>query len=399
MIGRRVVLSNLTCTVIGIAPESFTSLDQFLRPDFFIPVAAGSKLFADLADQHNDRSRRSFLVKGRLRPGVPMRAAAQKAGALAHSLASLYPATNRGYAATVNTEIEMRLISWPILGGAVGALSTVAVVIVLLACANVANLMLGRGRARAREIAVRLAVGASRARLIRLLVIESALIALASGVLAALAAQFTTGMFSRLELTSDVPIQPNFQFDTRVLWFTVAVSGASALLFGLAPAIQSTRLDLVSVMKAGEPDQGRKRFLRTYALVVAQVAGAMILLMLSVEGRRTFGALLSGNPGFHRDHRITMRFNPEASGYAPEKTERFFDTLVKRAAETSGIRSGALASGVPMTYDHETLHFVPETGGLAAGRQSADSLAYVVDDHYFGTMGVPVLAGRSFSVH
>src|SRR5262249_36420627 len=148
----------------------------------------------------------SLSVKARLKPGVSMRAAAQEASALAKSLEGSYPASNRGFGATVNTEVEMRLINTPLLGGLTGALFTVAVIILLVACANVANLMFARGRARAREIAVRLAIGASRLRLVRLLLIESLVIALAGGVLALLAAQFTSGIFSSMELPADVPI-------------------------------------------------------------------------------------------------------------------------------------------------------------------------------------------------
>jgi predicted permease len=396
VIGRRVVLNHLACRIVGVAPESFTGLDEFLRPDIFVPVSVGSRLYSDLEHERTDRALRTFMVKGRLKTATTVRMAAREAAAFAKSLERQYAGTNLGFGATVNTETEVRLISWPLLGGIVAALSTVAVVIVLLACANVANLMLSRGRTRAREIATRLAVGANRARLVRLLLLESFVIALASGAVALLAVQFTTGIFSTLELTSDAPIRPDFRFDGRMLWYTAVVSGACALLFGLLPALHSTRLDLVSVIKTGNLDPNRQRLAGTRALVVAQIAGAMILLVLAVQGRRTFNRLLVTSPGFRTDHRITMRFNPSALGYTPLQTQRFYDVLLTRVSQTAGVKSASLASGVPMTYDWESLRFFPETKRASPGKETADALAYIVAPGYFETMGVPMLAGRGF---
>ncbi len=244
VLGRRVRLNNLTFTVVGVAPESFTGLDPFTEDDFYIPIAMGSKLNASSESERTDRSLRWFMIFGRLKSGISIPSAAQEAAAFAKSLAQAYPATNRGFGATVSTVREVRLISLPMLEGLVSALAVLAAVILFIACANVANLMLGRGRARAREIAVRLAIGASRKRLLRLLLIESMLIALASGALALIVARASIGMLSNLDIPSDLPIHFSFQIDERVLWFTVAASAASALLFGLVPAIQSTRLDL-----------------------------------------------------------------------------------------------------------------------------------------------------------
>src|SRR5262249_41654435 len=225
----------------------------------------------------------------------------------------------------------MRLINTPLLGGLVAALFTVAFIILMIACANIANLMLGRGRARAREIGIRLAIGASRGRVVRLLLIESLLIALAGGALALLVAQFAAAIFATMEIPADVPVYLHFEVDWRVVWFTAIVSVVSALLFGLVPAIQSTRWDLSTVIKTGESDPKRKRFIGGYALVVVQITGAIMLLVGTTEGRRNFNDLLNANPGFRRDHRMTMRFNPAANGYNDAQTSRFYETVVQRA--------------------------------------------------------------------
>src|SRR5262249_15857830 len=162
-------------------------------------------------------------------------------------------------------------VTWPILGGFSGALMTVASVTLFIACANVASLMLGRGRTRAREIAVRLAIGANRRRLGQLLLVECLVIAFASGILDVAVAGLTAGMVTTLESAADIAIHLDARIDERVLWFTVVVSGVSALLFGLFPALQSTRTDLADVMKAGETDRADKEFFGRYTLVVAQI--------------------------------------------------------------------------------------------------------------------------------
>jgi predicted permease len=396
-VGRRVRLNDVDCTVIGVVPESFTGMDQFLRPQFFVPSGMVAKLYPPSgASGVPARDSRSLVVKGRLKNGVSLKTAGQEASAIAKALEESYPATNRGFGATVNTELEMRLINAPLLGGLVGALFTVAAVVLLIACANIGNLLLVRGRTRGREIAVRLALGASRRRLIRLLLMESLMIAFAGGTLAILISEFTSSFLSTMELPADVPVHLDFQVDTRVLWFTILVSAGSTLLFGLIPAIRSTQPDLMSVIKSGESDTKRSRLFGRHALVVVQIVGSMILLVATTEGRRNFDEIIRGNPGFRRDHRITMRFNPKASGYSDDQAQRFYETLVRRAADVPGIRSAALTVAAPMTFDFETQTVVPEGYSFPSDQQSVEILSNVVDHHYFETLGVPIIAGRTF---
>jgi macrolide transport system ATP-binding/permease protein len=395
VIGREIRLNNQSFTVIGVAPESFSGVDPFTQQDLYVLVT-GPKLYSGFENLQTDRHLRWFVVYGRLKSAVSMRSAAEEVSALAKSLEASFPATNRGFGATVSTEREFRLISLPVIGGLVSALFTLTVIILLIACANVANLTLGRGRERAREIGVRLAIGGSRSRLLRLLLIESVLIAAGGGTLAMLAARWSLRIVSSLEIPSDLPFRLIFQVDQRVLWFTLVVSALSVLLFGLLPAIQSTRADLVTIIKAAGSDTMRKRLSGSYALVIIQIAGTMVLLVLTAQGRRNFENLLASNPGFRKDHRLTMRFNPEASGYSPERTRQFYERLVERAAEVTGVQSAALASGLPLTYDPSRIQVVPEGYEFAPGRESVSVLTYIVDHHYFDTFGVPILSGRSF---
>jgi predicted permease len=396
VIGRQILINNVPFTIIGVTPESFTGLDPFTRAMFYIPIAMAPRLYADLAALRTDRSRRSFVVKGRLNSGVSIAAAAREVAAIEQSLAETYPATNRGYRATVNTEFETKLVAVPVLGDLSAALFSIALLVLLIACANVANLMLSRGRVRAREIAVRLAIGASRGRLIRLLLIESVLIALAGGILAVFAARFAAGVFANIQIPSDLPMYLDTRVDAHVLWFTILLSTGSALVFGLVPAFESTRPDLLQIIKTGESDDPRRHPLGRSALVVVQIAGAMVLLVLTMQGRHNFNELLTSNIGFRRDHRISMRFDPQAAGYSAAQTAKFYERLVERAAEVTGVRSAAMASSLPMTYDPERLQIAPDHYDFPPGKEAARTMTYIVDEHYFDTLAVPILAGRGF---
>jgi macrolide transport system ATP-binding/permease protein len=395
VIGRLVRLNGLDFTVIGVAPESFTGMDQFIRPAFYVPAQMGPTMLASSVDLLTNRSNREFSVKGRLKPGVSMRAADAEASALAKSLEQSYPATNRAFGAALRTELQARLDNDPGTPLMIGVLFAIVMVALLIACANVANLILSRGQARAREIAVRLAIGASRGRLVRQLMAESLLIALTGGALGLLIAGFGADLLSTLQIPGDIPIQTTVQLDARVFWFTLLVSLATAILFGLVPALQSTRSDLAPVLKAGPSDQNRKRLLGRNALVTVQIAGSVVLLVAASQLFRGFSYLLSHNPGFRIDHRLTMSFDPTLVRYTPERTEQFYKTLMQRVRQVPGVKSAALASSIPLN-NWRVDAVIPEGYQFPQGQNSVRVWASTVDEHYFQTMGVALLRGRAF---
>jgi predicted permease len=389
-VGRRVRLNGSDFTVIGVAPESFTGMDQFVRPAFYVPAQMAS----DTALLTN-RSSRGFSVKGRLKPGVSMRAADAEAAALAQSLQQSYPATNRAFGAAIRTELQARIDDDPVTPLMIAVLFAIVVVALLIACANVANLILGRGRAREREIAVRLAIGASRGWLVRQLMAENLLIAFTGGALGLLLAQLGIEVISRLPTAGDIPGQTAVQLDARVLWFTLLISLAAAILFGLAPALQATRCDLVPSLKTGPSDRNRKRFFGRNALVTVQIAGSVVLLVAATQLFRGFGFLLSHSPGFRIDHRISMRFDPTLIRYTPQQTAQFYEKLIQRVREVPGVKSAALSSKIPMNnWGSEVV--IPEGYQFPKGQESVSVWASTVDDQYFQTLGMSLLAGRAF---
>jgi predicted permease len=396
VIGKMVRLGGVDFTVIGVAPEGFTGMDQYLHPAFFVPVMMGTKLLPSNPDLLTNRNLRGFNIKGRLKPGTTMTAASGEASVLAKSLEQAFPDSNRGVGAIVRTEIQTRLDREPYALIQQILLFGMVVTVLLIACANVANLQLGRGRARAREIAVRLAIGASRSQLLRQLMIENVIIAIASGLLGLLVGEIFVQVFSALDVPGDVPVQLGFRLDARVLIFTFLVSIASTVFFGLIPALSSTRSDLVTMMRSGESDQARKRFFGRTALVVVQVAGSFVLLAAATQLYRGFAFALKSDYGFRVDHRLTMRFDPSIIGYSFKQTADFYKLLVERARELPGVKSAALSFFIPTTIDFRQQTVIPEGYQFPPGQESASVFSDIVDHHYFETLGVPLLRGRGF---
>jgi predicted permease len=403
IVGRHIRIGRaggLDFTIIGVAPEAFTGMDLFIRPAFYVPISMGPQLLAEGDAVLTSRSHRaiedSFHIKARLKPGVSIQAADADIRALGKTLAELHPEADRGFGAAVRTERQVRLDGSPLLGGIVAAVSGIMVIILLIASANVMNLMLSRGRARAREIAIRTSLGASRTRLIRQLMAESFMIAVAGGTLGLLIAEAGAEFFSTLELPGDAPIKFAFQLDSRVLFFTLIVSVVSAFLFGLVPAISSVRRDLTGTLKAGGLDNRRNRFFGRNVLVAIQIAGSIVLVMASAQMYRNTGRLLKASPGFTMDHRLTVRLDPEVAGYTAGQTEQFYNTLIEQARNLPGVKSAALALALPFTSDGIAVGVIPDGYQFPAGQKSAAMGANIVDEHFFGTLRMPILAGRGF---
>jgi macrolide transport system ATP-binding/permease protein len=396
VIGRHIRLSGLDFTVIGVASESFTGMDQYIRPAVFVPAMMAPAFNPSAHDMLTNRAKRAFEVKGRLKSGVSREAASAEIAALAKSLEQSYPSANRSFSAAVETELQSRFEDDPYDAYIIGLLFFIVMITLGIACANVANLMLSRARAQAREIAVRLAIGANRVHLIRQFMLVSLIIAVAGGALGLSIALAATQLFSRIQVAGDIPIQFSFQLDGRVLGFTAVVAFLSAMLFGLIPALQATKTDLVSGLKAGEADLARKRFFGRSALVTVQIAGSLVLLVVATQLYRGCAYVLSRSPGFRIDHMITMRFDPALVNYTPAQTEQFYKTLTDHAAAVPGVKSAALTSDVPMTNNARDKRVIPESYEFPRGQESVDVLVDSVDSNYFGTFGVPLIEGRGF---
>jgi predicted permease len=282
----------------------------------------------------------------------------------------------------------------------IAMLMTLAGAVLLVACSNVAGLLTSRAPGRSRELALRLAIGAGRARLIRQLITESLLLTLAGAAAGVGVGYAGVMLFSQIKLPTDLPIALTFQMDRRALFFSLGVALLSVLLFGLIPAIQTTRLNLTSAMKASDAmPAGRRRLWGRHLLVVGQVAVALTLLTVTTSLYRGFQRELGGRPWFRTDRLLILSFDPSLVHSNEEQTAQFYKQLLERSQSVTGVKSAALASSVPLMSAGGGVDFgaiVPEGYQFPNGQDRAGLLQSRVDENFFETMGVPIVRGRGF---
>ncbi len=402
VLGRIVRLNGTEFTVIGVAPETFPGMLIFGHPDFYMPLAM-APVFSTNRQKNffEDRDDRELSVRARLKPGTTLEQAQNELAVLAKNFEREYPKVNRNRGAAVHTQFEMRTraddVNWKF--GVIFV--TLALSVLLVACTNVAGLLLSRARSRTREIAIRLTLGAARLRLIRLLLTESLILASLGG-LAGIAIGYGVvewfHSYKNVIFFTELPVAVPFQMDTRVLLASLALSALSALLCGLVPALQSTRVDLVNGLKSADVDvPGRKRLWGRNVLVVAQVSTSLMLLMASFLMVRGFQHDMLDGTGFAKDHLLMTSFDPRLVQYNAAQTQQFYKLLAERVREAPGVQSEALTQNVPLGEDgFDGVAFVPDDFQMPRDRENFNSTMDTVDEGYFKTLGIPILHGRGF---
>lgn len=391
--GKKLRLNGIEFTIIGVAPEHFTGVEQYLRPALFVPLAMAPRL--GKPDALEKRDNRWLMVKGRLKSGVTITQAQADLGSVASALEHTYPDSNRDQKARVESELQLRIEQDPPDSQLVAMLMTLAICVLLVACANVAGLLLSRSRARSREIAVRLAIGASRTRLIQQLLMESLFIALLGGGFGAIIAYGGVQFFNQIRVPSDLPIVLAAQLDHRTLYFTLLASIVSTILFGLTPALRSTRPDLVPALKAADADlTAHRRLWGRNLLVAGQVAISLVLLTVSMVLFQGFSQEIDRGPGFRTNHLVMMSVNPTLVRYTDAQAQQFYKQLLQMVRSAPGVKSAAWSSAIPLFPAQGAIGVVPEGYQLPRGQQAVDVFSAAVSDHFFETMAIPVVRGR-----
>jgi macrolide transport system ATP-binding/permease protein len=394
VLGSKLRLNGVEFTVIGVAPERFTGIDQYLRPALFVPLAMSPRMGQN--NNLRERDVRWLMVKGRLKPGVGLAQARDDVAVIAKELEKTYPRSNRDQRINVETELQLRAEQSPPNAAMAAMLVLLGLCVLAVACANVAGLLLSRSRARSREIAIRLAIGAGRGSLVRQLLFENLLVAVAGGLGGVAVAYAGATFFNTIRFPSDLPIVFGFAVDRRVLLFTMAVSLASTLFFGLAPALRSTRPDLVRALKAADADSGGKqRFWGRNTIVAGQVALSLVLLVISAVLLQGFRDQLAQGPGFRTERLFLTSFETELAHYSEDQTAQFYKNLLDRTRSAPGVRSAALTSVIPL-INGDSLDIVPESYQMPPGQHVLTTFDAYVSDGYFGTLGIPILQGRGF---
>jgi macrolide transport system ATP-binding/permease protein len=410
VIGRTLRLRGEPYTIVGVAPAAFTGMLPMLAPEIWVPVAhvmefepAGIQdVVPSPGGTHrlDRRGQRWMFVKGRLRDDATLEQARANLAVIMAQLTAEHPQTNRDRRITVEPTRGVRVhpdADRALLPVGLGLMLAVGLVL-LVACANVASLLLARATARAREMGIRLALGAGRAQLVRQLLTESVLLAAlgaGAGLLLALALQRAV---TTLPLPLPVPLAFDLRLDLRVFAFTAAVSLGAGLLAGLAPALRGTRRDLVTALR-GESratSVAGRRWTARDVLVAGQMAVTIVLLVVAALLGRSLLAAQRADPGFATGGLAVVAADPEMLGYERDAALRFWERAVERVRAAPGVESVALASRLPfsLNFGYDMI-FVP--GHHAAGDRAAPTLSARVSADYFATIGVPLVEGRAFT--
>ncbi len=392
--GKPILLSGHPFTVVGVAPPGFRGLDLVLDCQFWVPLGNLDVLLPNTAN-YQSRDYHWITVAGRLGAGVTRAQAAAELNVIARNLGQAFQSEKDG-----GFRFEPAGSLPPRDRGAViaflAALTVVVLLVLAIACANVANLLLAQASGRQREMAVRLALGATRGHLMRQMLAESLLLALGGGLLGVVLSLWATQALSAFHFPAPVPLDLNIAIDWRVLLYTFALSGGTGLIFGLVPAWVAARPMLAGALKGEDvlACPGRRWTLRN-VLVVSQVGMSLVLLCATGLFLRSLASVSRMDAGFRSHGILSMSIDPRVHGYTAERTAQLLAELRRRVSALPGVVSAACTDVVPLSEGGRRDGFHAE-GKTQAGGPDPGVDMYMVSPGYFKTLGIPRVAGRGF---
>ena len=404
-IGRQVRVNGHPAVVTGVVPQGFRGTYLAVEMDGYVSVEDLRVIDPDVERWlYRNRKPRPMQLFGRLAPGVGLDAAQQEMSTLVDGLGREFPDTDGGIGARVVPEPYARPLPLKAVSEAIPLVRTLGLVIaglvLLIACLNVANLLLVRATARQRELAVRSALGASAARLIWQMVVEGLVVAGIGGVAGvALGHLVSRTLLDNLDLGADLPFAIHVPFDMRVFLYALAATMITGIAISLWPAWRASRADARGALHDGGRGQseGRDRQRLRSALVVGQIAGSLALLTVAALFAQTLAAAKNIDLGFDADHLITVRLDARQVGYDEARTDAFYDDLLQRVRAWGDVASAAIAFTTPMSYlaGGGTIHV--EGQSPPAGTQPPATFLNHAGHGYFETMQIPIVRGRAFT--
>jgi predicted permease len=390
-------------TVAGVAPQEFEGLMRGIVPQVWVALTTGATL-TRRPEGLTNRGDRGTLLVGRLREGATVRQAQEQLGQVAGRLHQAFPdnwtdVRQEARRVTVIPEQEARVFPnarGPILGF-MALLMTVAGLVLLIACANLANLLLARAEARRREVAVRISLGADRRRLLRQLLTESVMLASAGAVAGLLLAVLVSRMVSAFQPPVPVPVALDMAPDARVLAFVGILAVITTLGFGLLPALQATRLDLAGVLKDGTGAGPRTRMGLRDALVTAQVAVSVLLLAAGGLFIRTLQNAQGISLGFDAPRLAILSADPGMLGMTPARSNAFWNDVAARVGTLPAVQSVSLASTPPLSVTGRSRRWVEVEGYRPASGEDMEFHFQVTGPGHFHTIGLALARGREFT--
>ena len=397
VVGMKVSVNGRPATIVGVAPEGFTGVWTLASPQGYLPI--GMAITQNPSDFMSNRGYRNLALLARLQPGASIKQADSSLGVIAQRLSQDHPEVEKDMSIRAFSELRSRpnpdpnntmlLISAMFLG--------LATIVLVLACVNVANILLVRATIREREMAIRAALGAARGRLMGQLLTESVLLAVLGGVAGILLGAWGSAVVGSIQIGVELPVHLDFSLDWRIFIFAFAAALFTGLIVGAVPAIRISRGNLSSILhEGGRSVAGGRHRLRS-TLVVAQVAGSLMLLIIAGLFARSLQKAQRTDLGFRPEGVVNLSLDPSEIGYDESRGLEFFKTVLDRVRELPGVESASLTSAVPLGYfnNADTLTidgFQPPPG------QAAPFAAYsVITPDYFRTLQIPLVRGRTFS--
>jgi macrolide transport system ATP-binding/permease protein len=394
-IGRKVIVNGRNYTIIGVAKPGFHGSEISYVPEMWFPTMMLSQIEPG-SNYFENRDSANLFVQGRLKPNVSSAQAESALKSIAVQLAHEYPDDNE------NKTIELSppglfgaFMRGPIVGFA-GVLMTIVGLVLLLACTNLANLLLARATERRKEIAIRLAIGASRWRLIRQLLTESILLAMCGGLLGMGLAVWLVDAMTAFKPPIDIPLSTELHIDYRVLLFTAAASLLTGVLFGLLPALQTTNPDLVPALKDEVSIGGYRRSWLRNGLVVFQVSLSLLLLICAGLVLRGLQRAQLLNPGFVPGHAIELSFDLSLQSYDDAATKTFKKQLLEQVRALPGVEQAGLTNNLPLSMNYNTNNIFVEGGTQERGANIPNAMTSRASPGFIGALGAELLQGRDF---
>ena len=396
IVGKDILINDHQFRVIGIVPDTFKGTEQVYEAELWVPASMMG--WVEPGNGSLDlRDNNQFFGVARLKPGVDASQAEASLNLLAQQLGKEYPDSNEGQSVRLGPtgfiipELRGAVVSFTwVLMAAVG-------LVLLVTCTNLAGLLLARATERRREIAIRLAMGASRVRLIRQLLIESLLLSIVGGAAGVFLAIWIVKGLLALKPPMDFPLTIDLALDWRVLLFSLGVSLLAGAVFGLAPALQSTRPNLLHALKDTSAQGGAGRTRLRSVLVVAQIAISLVVLIAAGLVVRTLQQLQTMNPGFDPQNALTMSFDLSLQGYDEARGRQFYHQLAERVRALPGVKSAAVSSYVPLSLNYNSRGIYVEGEPIERGANKPDAMNASVGARYFETMATPIVYGREFT--
>ncbi|HEV8037425.1 MAG TPA: ABC transporter permease [Bryobacteraceae bacterium] len=397
--GETLRVNGYPCVVTGVGPKDFLGASPVLfAADLWMPLSTDANIAPELAGNALERhDLNMFQMAGRLNPGITVDHAEAELNAVADQLAQAErfqaDRTEQRRRVTLLSAGKMLPIRKQDLPFFKEFLMVMAGLVMLIACSNVANMMLAKAAGRRREIAVRLALGASRARLIRQLMTESMLVAVAAGVLGFILSAWLMRWASHMTMPLPIPVSFDMNPDARVLIFTVALTVFTGLVFGLAPALETTQTDLGPALKQGGNIQLRRhrRWSLRNGLVLCQMAASLMLLLITGYMGLGIQSSLGFQQGFNPRNLYLVAVDPIRDGYTGAQATAFFEKLLDRVRRLPAVTAASLTDTVPVAMSGNAGVTVS-----MAGKSTGDALRHIVGEGYFETAGIPILLGREF---